>query len=65
MSYEKEFPEFLELEKWRRRDEKNSFYIDQGAMKQPYGQDNVLGGLDIYSYRLDPRTNNVIRTRTK
>ena len=57
--------EFPELEKWGRRDQINSFYIDQGPMKKPYGPDNVLGDLCVYSYRLDSTSHNVIRERIK
>lgn len=57
--------EFPELEKWNRSGETNSFYTDMGPMKKPYDSSNVLGDLNLYTYRLDSSSHNVIRTRIK
>lgn len=62
MRCENEFPE---LEKWKRRGQINSFYNDYGPMKKPYGPDNVLGDLQLYAYRLDPISHNVIREKIR
>lgn len=55
--------EFPELEAWSSRGQKNSFYVDMEQIKESHGSSNVLGSLDQYTYRLDSRSHNVIRTK--